>query len=809
LKLRGGAVFDGIVHLSGDRLVLELETATTPDDLRFTDFYRQVRDAVDRLQHATTAQELCTVTAEEVRHMTGFDRVMAYRFDRDDHGHVIAETRRPELESYLDLHYPASDIPAQARRLYTANWLRMIVDVAYRPVAIVGGDAQDEPLDLSFSVLRSVSPIHVEYLRSMGIHASMSISVVVEGRLWGMFICHHYSTRFVPYEVRTACEFLAQALSWQIGARERADRAERSGAAEAELRALVQAMSTTTHFMEALASEPELLLRLVDATGAAIVHGGTTTLFGATPSEGDVAALALRLRGDPDERAVARESLAELMPAMRRHAACASGLLAVPLVKEKGSYVLWFRPEVVQTVHWAGDPNRSISLEDGAPRLSPRGSFALWKETVRGRSLPWQPWEVDIAVDFARSLAAIELRRAEELERLNAELRTTSDKLRDADLAKDNFLATMSHELRNPLNAMLGWLRLLRSGQLPPERHEHALETVERNARQQAKLVDDLLDVSRIISGKLRLDLQPVNLLEVVETALEGVRPSADAKHLRLDTALDPRAAIIMGDAARLQQVVWNLLSNAIKFTPKGGRVRVLLTLQGSSAEIVVADNGEGIEADLLPHVFERFRQGQLGPSRTHHGLGLGLSIVRHLVELHGGTVSARSEGRDKGSAFIVRLPLSPIRKATQEIESPAPTAIQGCPPELDGLQILVVDDEADARELLRLELSRCGARVTVAASAEEALEILPALLPNVLISDIGMPGTDGYALIRAIRRLPPEQGGRTPAVALTAYARTEERARAFRAGFQAHVPKPIEIVEMFAILANLSDRLG
>lgn len=807
-----GRTYDGLVHLSKGVAVVELEVATTPDDLTFGDFYRHARDAIAALQGATGVIEMCQAAVREIRRLTGFDRVMAYRFDRDDHGHVIAEDKRAELESYLDLHYPASDIPAQARRLYTVNWLRTIVDVAYKPVPIFPAlrPRDDQPLDLSFSVLRSVSPIHVEYLRNMGIHASMSISIVVDGKLWGIFICHHYSSRFVPYEIRSAAEFLAQTLSWQIGARQRADLAQQQVAAEAELRGLVQSILDTSGVVDALTTRADDVLRLVQAGGAALIHRGITTLLGTTPPEPDVSSLASWLRDQPFERALESDRLSQIYPPARAWATEASGLLAVPLVRQQGTFLLWFRPEVVQSVGWAGDPHKTVSLRDGDSRLSPRGSFALWKEEVRHRSSPWQPWEVEVAVQLAQALSTIALRRADELEELNGQLRASADQLREADLAKDNFLATISHELRNPLNAMLGWLKLLRSPQFPPDRREQALETVERNARQQAKLVDDLLDVSRIISGKMRLEVQPVSLVDAVEAAVEGVRPSAMAKDLRLDTVLDPHASIIIGDAARLQQIVWNLLTNAIKFTPKGGRIRVLLVRHESSAEVVVADNGEGMSADLLPHVFERFRQAQFGPARHHQGLGLGLSIVRHLAELHGGTVTAHSEGPGRGSTFTLRLPLSPVRPASTPSVEPAPTVSDDeCPPELKGLKLLVVDDEPDARELLRAHLTRCGAEVVLASSAPEALDLVSSARPDLLISDIGMPGMDGYTLLRALRQLTPDQGGKTPAIALTAYVRTEERARAFRAGFQAHVPKPIEISELFAIISSLTDRHG
>jgi signal transduction histidine kinase/DNA-binding response OmpR family regulator len=396
------------------------------------------------------------------------------------------------------------------------------------------------------------------------------------------------------------------------------------------------------------------------------------------------------------------------------------------------------------------------------------------------------------------------------LSRLNRELRATAEELRAASHAKDDFLAMVSHELRTPLHAMLGWLRILRGGAVAPERRAVAIETIERNARNQAQLVEDLLDVSRIIAGKLRLDAQPVDLAQVVAAAIESVRPAANARSIRLDPELDVASAPLVGDPMRLQQVAWNLLSNAIKFTPLGGRVRVTLARVPEHVELTVADTGVGIDPAALPHVFERFRQAESGSARAHQGLGLGLSIVRHLVELHGGTVTARSEGLGLGATFSVRLPLS----AAHATESATPQALPESarasldyPPQIRGMRALVIDDEHDATELLAEVLAPCGVTVRTVNSGAEALAAIERERPDVILSDIGMPGMDGYTLMRRIRALPAAAGGRTPAVALTAYARTEDRARAFLAGFDAHVPKPIEAPELFAVLAGLIAR--
>jgi CheY-like chemotaxis protein len=337
------------------------------------------------------------------------------------------------------------------------------------------------------------------------------------------------------------------------------------------------------------------------------------------------------------------------------------------------------------------------------------------------------------------------------------------------------------------------------------------LEVLERNTRAQAQLIDDLLDVSRIVNGQLRLDIRQVELVPVIEAALDAVRLAAEAKGIVLRARLDPAAGPISGDPTRLQQVVWNLLNNAVKFTPSQGQVEITLERAGPRARLTVRDTGQGIAPDFLPHAFERFRQADSTSTRSHSGLGLGLAIVRHLVELHGGTVRADSAGENQGAVFVVELPLLPVRRETAANgpAAPAPPAArQGRlepRPSLQGLRVLVVDDEEDARDMVAVALAQCGVAVTAAASAEEALTLLPQVQPQVLLSDIGMPGQDGYSLIQKVRQLPAEQCGRVPAAALTAYARAEDRTRALVAGFQTHIPKPVDPAELAAVVESLA----
>jgi PAS domain S-box-containing protein len=381
---------------------------------------------------------------------------------------------------------------------------------------------------------------------------------------------------------------------------------------------------------------------------------------------------------------------------------------------------------------------------------------------------------------------------------------------------KDEFLATLSHELRTPLNAILGWSQILTRSNEPSEDVREGLEAIERNARSQTQMIEDLLDMSRIISGKIRLDVQRLVMADVVEAAVQSVRPSAEVKGVRLVPVLDPYAGPVAGDANRLQQVVWNLLTNAIKFTPRGGQVQVLLERVNSHLELSVSDTGEGIAAEFLPHVFERFRQADASTTRRHGGLGLGLNIVKQLVELHGGVVRVKSPGVGKGSTFTITFPLA-IAQLPDVHESagrhhPRTTATQGSTgdsPSLSGVTVLVVDDDADARSVMRRILSEGGASVVTACSVAEAVHVLPSLKPNLLVSDIGMPEEDGYDLIRQVRAMNADQGGTIPAVALTAFARSEDRQRALRAGYQIHVAKPVEPSELITVCASLAGKLG
>jgi PAS domain S-box-containing protein len=475
-------------------------------------------------------------------------------------------------------------------------------------------------------------------------------------------------------------------------------------------------------------------------------------------------------------------------------------------------------PEISPALLDRGDENderrrmmKQLKLESAmvVPLLGRQRTLGALTFVYAGSGRRYDEDDLAFAEEFARRAAlaienALAIKESEDARAEERRLRREADV---ANRAKDEFLATVSHELRTPLNAIVGWTLTLRERKPPPE-IDRALAIIERNARRQTRLIEDVLDVSRIISGKLSLTPRPTSLAEVIDGAIEAVSSAAAARSVTIDAALD-RGLVLTADSDRLLQIVWNLLANAVKFSAKGGSVRLRAHQAGPDLEILVADSGEGIAPEALAHVFEPFRQADASTTRKHGGLGLGLAIVKQLVTAHGGTVAAHSEGLGRGAEFAVHLP---IRLAIAPVERPAPpsiapASIAALAPRLDGLTVLVVDDEEDARTIVERVLEDKGAKVLAAASAMQALELLAASLPDVIVSDIGIPDVDGFTLLRRIRSLPPHQGGRTPAIALTAYARAEDAQRAFAAGFQLHAPKPIEPLQLATLVANLGGR--
>jgi chemotaxis family two-component system sensor kinase Cph1 len=641
--------FDGIVHRHAGATLLELEPADERAD-RPLSRDKALGPIVTRLLEAREAGALMNFVVEELRRLTGFDRVLAYRFDEDGNGTVVAEAKGGAMPSFLGHHYPASDIPRQARELYRLNWLRAIPDAAYEPVPLLAADPGARPLDLSLSVLRSVSPVHREYMAHMGVRASLTISVLPRGALWGLLTCHHAVPRFIPYEVRAACELLGKLLSLQLTALQDLEdervRSELAGAAARVASAMRDARDDT---LEGLVAEPDALLQLVSAGGAAVVTDETIHLFGRTPSHPEVRALVEWLRARNDSSVFVSRKLSAVYSPAACYTAVASGILTLALPRPTPPHVIWFRPEEIETVSWGGNPHKAVELGADGVRLHPRTSFAAWKEEVRGRSLPWSRGEIAAAGEVRRT--AIELELGRQVGREQAAVR-----------ARDEMLAVVSHDMRNligvvKLQVELLW-QLLALEKIDPSRElRAAIERIQSAAGWMTTLVTDLLDAARIEAGEVRLNPRPCRVAGVVDAAVRLLSPLADQRHVTLTVAIgeDVRELSVVVDSDRIFQVLSNLLGNAIKFTPEGGHIEVSIRSAAAGVEIRVRDSGPGIPLADQQRIFDRYWQAS---PRHQTGSGLGLYIARGLVEAHGGTLWVESVP-GQGAVFAFTVPVT------------------------------------------------------------------------------------------------------------------------------------------------------
>ena len=636
-----GRQFDGIVHRHLGAAILELEPLAAA---REQGAHHPLRRALIGLQYAQTLGELESGVVREVRQLTGFERVILYRFDESGHGSVDAEAKAPELAPYLGLHYPASDIPQQARRLYLQNWLRIIPDARYTPVRLVGPEGGG-PLDLSFSVLRSVSPIHLEYMANLGVRASMSISLIVQGALWGLISCaNHSGPRQVAYEIRSACEVIGRLTSLQIGAVEEREKASRRAGRRATLKRLVAVMRATDPglpLLESLLGDDLCAAAL--ASGAAVVRGGEATTFGRTP--GNVVAISRFLDAREEPEPFATAALPALFPPAAAVKDLASGVMSFTLPGAPRARLLWFRPELIQTVAWGGDPRKPVE-SDPALRLHPRASFESWKEEVRLRSQPFTATDLETAEDLRRYAVEIDLER-----QVVREQRAVR--------ARDDLVAVVSHDLKNPLGLIAIqaalFLRILTPADEASGRLRGGLERIQRAVERMNALIHDLLDLAKIEAGRFTLRRAPEEVRDMIEEAMEILRPLAEAKRIALVHEIRG-APEVDADRERIYQVLSNLIGNAVKFTPEGGRILVHAEPRESTVVVTVTDTGPGLLADQLPHLFERYWQARRD---ARDGSGLGLFIAKGIVEAHGGRIWADSTP-GAGATFGFTLPLAP-----------------------------------------------------------------------------------------------------------------------------------------------------
>ncbi|MCF7557592.1 ATP-binding protein [Pseudomonas petrae] len=638
----GGQAFDGLLHRHDGLLFLELEPVATQASMY--GLGPRLTRTLRRLQSAKSLDELYAISVAEIRALTGYDRVLIYRFQEQGHGQVIAESATAELDAYLGLFFPATDIPQQARELYRLNWLRIIPDATYVAAPLVPALRPDNgaPLDMSYAVLRSVSPIHCQYMHNMGVRSSMSISLLKDDRLWGLISCGNREPLQVPHTLRSACQTIGQVLSMQISLLEDQQIQRQRLAKHHMLDRLSRAMNEASDDVyHGLLEHSQALLTLVDASGVAVVIDGQVHLIGQCPSAEQVNALQqwLQTRARP---VFETASLGAVFPEAQAYSHVASGLLAFSLPKPVANAVLWFRAEVKVSVEWSGNPQQSKrGVND---RLQPRGSFAAWEQQVDGTARTWNAGEVYAVSDLRRSA-------------LEADLSRQVLREKDAVRARDELVAVVSHDLRSPLTVIVmqcGMMQRVIAADIGPssKRLNSAIDTLQRASARMTRLLEDLLDTSRIEAGRYSIDAEPLDISQLFEDAWSLLTPLALHKFIDLTFSAEPDLKIV-ADPERMFQVLSNLVGNAIKFTPKAGTVSVTAAAEGDDVVVSVVDSGDGIAADQLPHVFERYwRKREGNPS----GTGLGLYISQGIVKAHGGELTATSQ-QGVGSEFRFTVP--------------------------------------------------------------------------------------------------------------------------------------------------------
>ncbi|CAN5215444.1 ATP-binding protein [soil metagenome] len=657
---RGGVHWQVTAHHTRQGVLVEFERDERSGEYdQVASLNSVLRQFVADIEHIDDSQELHRAAARQVQELTGFNRVMVYRFDEDWHGTVVAQASDGVLPSYLDLRFPATDIPAQARELYVLNRLRLIASSDYTPVEVLPAQSplDGQPLDLSLAVLRSVSPVHLEYMRNMGTGASMSMSIIVEGRLWGLISCHHQQPRAVGVRVRAACDFLSHIVSMQVGVRERsAYAAARMGLKRTETE-LVAHLTRAATFQDGLAENGELWMKMAGASGAAVVMGSSIQRVGETPTLEQIEALATWLNSGARTGAILQtDRLSELHAPAAAYAEVASGLIAATISQIHAGYLLWFRHEVVRTVTWGGDPTKTVDQRSG--RLAPRHSFQIWKELLKGRAMPWTQAETDSVGDLRSSIIDFVLRRAEERASLTEQLERSNREL-------ESFSYSISHDLRAPFRHIIGYARLLKDRERDlDEKSQHYLGSIVDSALAAGNLVDDLLHFSQL--GRASIVMAPVDMNKLVAESIIALSHETEGRSIEWDIATLPPAR---GDASLLRQAVTNLIANSIKYSAARNPARIAIGGERRGHETVYSfqDNGVGFDMAYVGKLFGVFQR--LHRAEEYEGTGIGLALTRRILDRHDGWIQADGEV-DVGATFRFGLPASPPSDTGTPLES-------------------------------------------------------------------------------------------------------------------------------------------
>lgn len=783
-------------------ICIELETQLTPRPKKFTEKALVALQTLAK-KKLLSEKKFFEQAADLVRDLTKIDRVMVYKFHEDGHGEVIGESKRSDLEPFLGLHYPESDIPSQARRLYTLNLTRLIYDVNAEPVKLVTHTDFKGPVDMSLSISRHVSEVHLEYLRNMGVRASMSISILLDGQLWGLIACHHYQDSFFcSHSVRSICRVLGDFIASHVSHHKGLLLSEvksKSSDLVTNMITCVLDESTSPNKVSSVDEAIEKLdqcieqfgpqlLELMDSCGLRVEIPGWTYQFGEVPEVSTVNEI---LEKAPSGMVRDSDHLSSLFDPPIEFAGFMSRM--IPGFSSPG-YLAFFRKEYQTQISWAGKNDKNVVVKNGIRRLTPRGSFELFTEEIKGRSKPWLISHhviINELIKFFGLALSLILKKSQ--------LQLSS--MEQAKKVKDDFLASISHELRTPLNNIIGWLDIYENSELNSHKKQECIEIIRRNAEQELRLTSDLLDLSRISNGKFEMNIGPVDLCSLLREALKSVAPSLMAKEIDVTLELNGhRHLIVQGDVERILQVISNLLTNAIKFSSPKSQIRVEAGIQDQHVHVEIQDKGEGIPPEKISNLFTPFYQTDETRNRVHRGLGLGLHISKSIMDFHKGSISLSSKGLGHGTTATIRLPLSSLehRKILEDHKTSQN-------PELSDLfqnkKILLVEDNEDSSRYMEIILKSMGLKVTSVTHAQEALnKIEEGTSFDMILSDISLPQIDGYEFLKKLKDTPLNN---IPVLALTAHSSPQDKIKCQEAGFFQHISKPAQRLHLQKILED------
>ncbi|UII21475.1 ATP-binding protein [Fulvivirga ligni] len=781
-KLQDEVAIDyfAVVYQSDQYMVVELEPAGEFRDVySATQFMKLYATSVaPKFKAYKTLAQMAEEIVSTIKYISGYDRVVLYRFNADNTGRVLAEAKEDEMESYLDLLYPASDIPKQARALYKKNWVRLTPDVNLKASPIIPStkDKDREPLDMTKSILRSLSPIHLQYVRNQGLKASMSMSLVTHDHLWGIISCHNREAKYIPQNVRLECENLSQLFSWHLYAKEEELLIRRKEVTEKAINGMLDKTSVSTPIVDVFKQNEKEILEITDTDGFLFYTEAEKIRLGATP---EVEALVEMYDNccENGKETLVKQDVRECVSDVSKLNGI-RGVLLIPLVENKRYFTAWFRKEHVVEEKWAGTPEEKSAFAPKKERLSPRSSFQVHKRLIKDKGKEWDNTDIESANRFNKVFMAHVLE-------IQEQMRKNINQLELQSKYKNEFLATLAHELRNPLTPLTVGVSLLEEGDNDPMQTK-IIGTMKRQLAHMNTLINDLMDVSRITQGKVKLEKENIKINDILRNAVETCQRLIEEKNHDIDLHLEEHDAELYGDSTRLTQVFVNIINNAAKYTEDGGLIRIIVEKRDTEVSVKIIDNGVGIPAEKLQSIFTMFTQIDAHSTQTKGGLGIGLTLVEKLVALHSGHIHARSAGLGQGTEFEVLLPIISHGTSLNSV-----TTISENGTDNEEIKIMIVDDNVDVVDMYEMMLLSEGFKICTAYNGADAIDKFKEFKPDFALFDIGMPDMDGFELCETLRNTP--EAANTIFIAQSGWGNKDKIQQAREAGFHEHLIKPVD----------------